>query len=270
MDDVVAIVKHEGEFEATLTKALRLIGGFGELTSPVVIKPNICADYDKTGFAVTRTEVVEALLTLIFNHNRQLPVKIVESDSGAKWADDAYKIFGYTRLATKMQRAGFDVSLLNLSHAPVSSVKLEGLYFKDVEIPDIVADPKYFISLAVAKMHGISIITGALKNLFGLIPRKDQRVYHPHLHDVIVDLTRVVKPDLSIIDARVGLDGWMGEKRWNFNAFIVGRNPVSVDAVMAKILGFNPVEIRHLREAEKIGLGSLNPEIVGSTLKELE
>jgi uncharacterized protein (DUF362 family) len=200
MDDVVAIVKHEGTFEATLTKALTLIGGFGEFTSPIVIKPNICADYDRTGFAVTRTEVVEALLALMFKRNPHLPVKIVESDSGAKWADEAYEIFGYTRLATKMQRSGFDVTLLNLSHAPTSSVKLDGLHFKDPEIPDIVIGPNYFVSLAVAKIHGIATITGALKNLFGLIPRKDQRVYHPHIHDVIVDLSRAVRPDLSIVD----------------------------------------------------------------------
>jgi uncharacterized protein (DUF362 family) len=269
MDDVVAIVTHEGDVEATLTQALSLIGGF-EITSPVVVKPNICADYDRSGFAVTRTEVVDALLTLMFKRDRRLPVKIVESDSGAKWADEAYNIFGYTRLATKMRRAGFDVTLLNLSHAPTSSVRLDGQFFRDPELPDLVVGPNYLVSVAVAKTHGIATITGAMKNLFGLIPRKDQRVYHPHIHDVIVDLCRVVRTDLAVVDARVGLDGWMGVKRWDFNAFIVGRNPVSVDAVMASAMGFDPSEIPHLHEAEKFGLGSLTPEIVGMNLKTRE
>ena len=270
MGDSVALVKHEGDLKETLKKAVDLVGVFGSLRSPIVIKPNICADYDRTGFAVTDVNVVELLVGLILTEDKELSVEIVESDSGSKWADEAFEIFGYKSLEENMKRLGFDVSLTNLSHSPTNVVKLDGLHFKELRLPRIVLGSKYFVSLAVAKTHGLAFITGALKNLFGLIPRKDQHVYHPYIHEVIVDLTRVVKPDLCIIDARVGLEGWMGPTKRSLDIFIVGKNPVSVDATMARAMGFEPGKIRHLVEAEKVGLGSLDPEVRGIELESIK
>lgn len=270
MGDSVALVKHEGDLRETLKKAIDLVGGFGSLRSPIVIKPNICADYDRTGFAVTDVNVVELLIGLILKKDMELSVEIVESDSGSKWADEAFEIFGYKSLEENMKRLGFDVSLTNLSHSPTNVVKLDGLHFKELELPRIILGSKYFVSLAVAKTHGLAFITGALKNLFGLIPRKDQYIYHPYIHEVIVDLNKVVKPDLSIIDARVGLEGWMGPTKRRLDILIVGKNPVSVDATMARAMGFEPEKIRHLVEAEKIGLGSLNPEVRGIELESVK
>ena len=270
MGDSVALVKHKGDLEETLEKAIDIIGGFGQLRSPVIIKPNICADYDRTGFAVTDVNVVELLIRLILKEDRELSVKIVESDSGSKWADEAFEIFGYQSLEEKMKNLGFDISLINLSHSPTSLIKLDGLYFKELELPRIILGSKYFISLAVAKTHGLSFITGALKNLFGLVPRKDHHIYHPSIHEVIVDLTKVIKPDLCIIDARVGLETWMGPTKRRLDTFIVGKNPVSVDSTMARAMGFEPRKIQHLVEAEKIGLGSLNPEVRGIELESIE
>jgi uncharacterized protein (DUF362 family) len=191
----------------------------------------------------------------------------VESDSESKFADEAFEKFGYKILEEKMRKLGFDVSLVNLSHSPISQVKLDGLYFKNPELPNLITGSKYFVSVAIPKTHYLTFITGTLKNLFGLLPRKDQSFYHSSINAVIVDLNRLVRPDLSIIDARVGLEGWEGPKTRRINAFILGRKPVCVDATMARIMGFNPEKIRHLVEAEKHGLGSLNPKILGKSLK---
>jgi uncharacterized protein (DUF362 family) len=270
MTDIVALVKYNGDVEKTLEKAFDLIDGFEVLKSPVIIKPNICADFDRTGFAVTDVEVVEALIKLVLKIDKDTSIKIVESDSGSKWADEAFELFGYTLLEEKMRNLGFDVSLTNLSRSPTTQARLDGLYFKDPELPDMIVGSKFFISLAVAKTHRLTYITGVLKNLFGLLPRKDQIVYHPHLHEVIVDLNRMVRPDLCIVDARVGLEGWAGLKTRCLNTFIVGKNPVSVDATMARAMGFEPTEIRLLREAEKFDLGDMNPKVLGTSLESIK
>ncbi len=65
----------------------------------------------------------------------------------------------------------------------------------------------YFSSVAVAKTHGLTNITGVIKNLFGLLPRKNKSFYHPHINDVIIDLNRFVKLGLCIVDAIVGMEG---------------------------------------------------------------
>ena len=265
--DSAAIVKYEGYVGKALEEGIKLLGGFGVLQSPFVIKPNICAYVVKTRFAVTDVKIVEALINLVLKKDRSLSIKIVESDSESKFADDAFEKFGYKSLEERMVKLGFDVSLVNLSHSPISSVKLDGLYFKNPELPNLITGSKYFVSIAIPKTHYLTFITGTMKNLFGLLPRKNQSFYHASINAVIVDLNRLVRPDLSIVDARVGLEGWEGPKTRRINTFILGRKPVCVDATMARIMGFRPEKIRHLVEAEKHGLGSLNPKILGKGLK---
>lgn len=265
--DSVVIVNYEGDVGETLEEGIRLLGGFGVLKSPFIIKPNICASVVKTGFAVTDVKVVEALMNLVLEEDRDLSIKIVESDSESKFVDEAFEKFGYKSLEEKMRESGFDVSLVNLSHSPTVPVKLDGLYFKNPELPNLITGSKYFVSVAVAKTHYLTFITGTLKNLFGLLPRKDQSFYHANINEVIVDLNRLARPDLCIVDARVGLEGWEGPKTRRLNAFILGRKSVSVDATMARVMGFKPEKIRHLVEAEKYNLGSLKPKILGESLK---
>ncbi|MCK5045395.1 MAG: DUF362 domain-containing protein [Candidatus Heimdallarchaeota archaeon] len=263
---VVALVKDENNIEQSIKIGIELINGFQNLKSPVVIKPNICTLNDKTGFAVNDVRVVEALLNLIFKEDQDLSIKIVESDSMSKFADEAFEKFGYRNLEEKMQQADFDVSLINLSQSPTVETDFEGNYFKNPNFPDILVDPHFFISLAVAKTHSLTTLTGALKNLFGLLPRKDQSFYHPHITDVIVDLNRFIQPDLCIVDARVALEGWNGPKSNSLDRFIIGKTTVATDATLARILGFKPEEIHHLTEAESYNLGSLSPKVVGEKI----
>jgi len=267
MVDSVALMNYEGDVQKALEGGIELIGGFGVLKSPLIIKPNICTHVDKTGFAVTHVEVVEALVKLVLKENENLSIKIVESDSESKFADKAFEKFGYSRLEEKMRSLGFDVSLVNLSRSLTASANLKGLYFNNPKLPSTIVRSGYIVSLAVAKTHPLTFVTGALKNLFGLLPRKDQSFYHPHINDVIVDLNRLVRPDLCIVDARVGLEGWEGPKTRRINMFIVGRKPVSVDATMARVMGFKPEKIHHLAKAEKYELGTLDPKVLGKSLK---
>jgi len=267
MMDSVALVKYEGDVRKALEEGIELLGGFGALRSPFIMKPNICTSLDKTGFAVTDVKIVEVLINLVLEKDNDLSIKIVESDSESKFADEAFEKFGFKDLEKKMRKMGFDVSLINLSRLPTIAIKLDGLYFKNPELPNVITNPGYFTSLAVAKTHDLTFVTGTLKNLFGLLPRKDQSFYHAHINDVIVDLNRLVRPDLCIVDARVGLEGWDGPKTRRLDTFILGKKPVSVDATMARIMGFKPESIRHLVSAQKYGLGTLNPKVLGESLE---
>ena len=267
MLDSVALVKYKNNIKKTLETGIGLIDGFKNLQSPVLIKPNICTQIDKTGFAVNDVQVVETLIKLLLKENQDLSIKIVESDSISKFADEAYLKFGYKSLEEKMQISGSDVSLINLSHSPTIEINFEGNYFKNPKLPEILLGSKFLISLAIAKTHFLTFLTGTLKNLFGLLPRKDQTFYHPHINDVIVDINRLIRSNLCIVDARVGLEGWAGPKSRRLDRFIIGRKPVSTDATMARIMGFQPEEVLHLIEAEKYDLGSLNPTVLGEKIE---
>jgi len=280
--DTVALVKHKGDLSAasrfkTLEEALELIGGFGSLRSPFIIKPNLCThpSWDITRFATTSIKMVEALANLALREDSKLSIRIVESDSEDKFADEAiFKKWGYKDLEERLRKSGFDISLLSLSQPPLVKVKFDGLYFKEVELNKLLTDPRYFVSIAVAKTHPLTFVTGTIKNLFGLLPKKEKATYHPsdriiEFNQLLVDLTRLVTPDLCIIDAIVGMEGVVTGRPRRINAIIAGKKPVPVDATMARLMGFQPERIRHLVEAEKYGLGTLNPAVLGESLESL-
>lgn len=265
--DTVALLKCNKNFEETLYEGLELIGGFGELRSPLVLKPNICTGNDHTGCANVKLEVVEALVNLILQEKKDTEIKIVESDSMSKFADKAYERYGFRAYVEKAQSQGANVSLINLTNTKLSKFLYDGYYFKDPELPLVLKDSGYIASVALAKTHSLTMITGALKNLFGLLPRKDQVFYHPDIHEVILDLNRMFRSNLCLIDGRIGLEGVISGNPRPLGCIILGKNPVSVDSTMARLMGFNPERIRHIVEAEKHGLGSINPKIVGDELE---
>ena len=265
--DSVAVVKVNHELEIPLREGLQLIGGFGSLQSPVIIKPNICTISDNTGFSVTDVLTIKALITLLLNEEANLSIKIVESDSQSKWANEAFDKFGYTELANNFQKQNFDVSCVNLSECETEHIPFEGKYFTNPELPDVLINPGYVISVAVAKTHYLTFITGVLKNLFGFLPRKNQSFYHSNINEVIVDLVRLFPPNLCIVDARVGIEGWNGPKTRRLDTLILGHKPASVDATMLRVIGFDPERIRHVVEASKFDQGSLDPVILGESVE---
>jgi len=260
--DKVVLLRCVGNFEETLHKALDLFGGY-EPRSPLIIKPNLCTGNDHTGCANVKVEVVESLAGYVLRQNHDLSIKIVESDSMSKYADKAFERYNYKAYAKSQKSKGFDVELINLSNAPLRKFSFQGDYFQSPELPEVLSGVGDFASVALAKTHSLTMITGALKNMFGLLPRKDQDYYHPQIHEVILDLNRMFRSSLCLIDARVGLEGVISGTPKKVGCVILGSNPVSVDATMARIMGFEPERIRHIVEASEHGLGSMDPEVLG-------
>ena len=262
----VALVKYKDNINECLEKGLEHIGGFGTLESPVLIKPNICTVNDDTGYSVTRVETVKALIEILLQADEKLSIKIIESDSMSKFAEESFQKFGYTHLCKDMQSAGFEVSTVDLSKESLMELNFNGDYFENPKLPEILLNAGYFISVAVSKTHYLSFVTGVLKNLFGVLPRKDQAFYHPKITEVIVDLARIIRPNLNIVDARVGVEEWNGPKTRKLDAFIIGHGAVSVDATMARIMGFDPEGIRHIRETYDYDLGPISPTVLGESI----
>ncbi len=265
--DTVALVGCKDNFGEALGEAIELIGGLGGLGSPLILKPNICTDNDHTGCANVKVGVVEALVDYVLEEDGGLEVRIVESDSMSKYANRAFERYGYRAYVEKLQGLGVNISLINLSKSSLAPFDYDGCYFKKPELPSPLADAGSFVSVALAKTHSLTWVTGALKNMFGLLPRKDQNFYHPEIYEVILDLNRMFRSGLCLIDGRMGLEGVISGNPRKLGCVILGRSPVSVDATMARVMGFDPGRIRHIVEAAGHGLGSLDPVVVGDDLE---
>jgi len=261
----VSVLKLKIGIRETLRKGINLVGfDFPDL--PILIKPNMCTETDIYGAANTDIQVIKALTDTILEENPESKVIIIESNSAGKNIENAFNHLGYFKLEKKYQNLGYDLSLVNLSEKPKTSIYFDGLYFDKLELPAILTKPKFFISVAKAKTHSLTFITGVLKNQFGCLPEKDKTRYHRYIDKVIVDLNRILQPDMCVVDALVGLEGRTG-RPIKIGALIFGREPASVDAILTRVMGFNPRRVKHILLAAKYGLGVLDPEVIGNPIE---
>jgi hypothetical protein len=116
----------------------------------------------------------------------------------------------------------------------------------------------FIVNLPVIKTHSRTGITCGLKNMKGVLPGVEKkRTHRMGLDRGIVDLNRVMKPPLTVVDALVGRAGThtRPEDRITLDAIIAGRDVVAVDAVCATLMGFDVDEVLHVRLADEAGLG---------------
>ena len=128
------------------------------------------------------------------------------------------------------------------------------------------------LHLPTVKTHGHSITTGAVKNAFGGLLREMRHYCHKYIHETLVDLMMMQKelhPGLfAVADGSIAGDG-AGPRTMvprEKNVIIAGGDSVALDAIAARLMGFDPMEIPYLRMCHERGLGVADPqeiEVVG-------
>ncbi len=139
-------------------------------------------------------------------------------------------------------------------------LKLNDIFPEGIEIPSIYPG-KDILHLPTVKTHGHSITTGAIKNAFGGLLKEVRHYAHKYIHEVMVDLLLMQKelhPNVfAVMDGTVAGDG--AGPRTMFpkvkNVILASSDSVAIDAVAAKLMGFDPNEIPYLRMATEMGLG---------------
>ncbi len=151
------------------------------------------------------------------------------------------------------------------------------LLMLDKIFPEGIQIPKMFIGkqvlhLPTVKTHGHSITTGSIKNAFGGLLKEVRHYAHKYIHEVLVDLMIMQKelhPGMfTVMDGTVCGDGagprTMMPKIHNY--ILASDDCVAIDAVAAKMMGFDPMEIPYIRMCHEQELGIGDPkdiEIVG-------
>jgi len=140
------------------------------------------------------------------------------------------------------------------------------------------AEADVIINVAKLKTHALATYTGAIKNMYGVIPGLVKAELHfsnqtvEGFSNVIIDIDENVKQSLNIIDAVVGMEGdgpGSGTPR-DIGALIASASPYAADVIGSKIVGFNSEEIPMLREAKRRGLWSEeNVELVGDPIDDI-
>ena len=147
----------------------------------------------------------------------------------------------------------------------------------DQIFPDGIFIPDYFmgkniVHLPTVKTHSYTQTTGALKNAFGGLLNVNRHYTHTWIHDTIVDLLAIQKEIHSGLFCTMdGTTAGSGPGPRTLiphqkDVILASEDQVAIDAVAAKMMGFDPMSIRYIRHATERGLGQGDPreiEIVG-------
>jgi uncharacterized protein (DUF362 family) len=148
---------------------------------------------------------------------------------------------------------------------------LDKVYPQGVFIPKALVGMN-IVHLPTVKTHVFTTITGAMKNAFGGLLHRNRHYTHAVIHDTLVDLLTIqqdIHPGIfAVMDGTFAGDG-PGPRamRWHEkNILLASADQVAIDAVSAKLQGFDPMSIRFIRRAHEMELGIGDPkqiEIVG-------
>lgn len=148
-------------------------------------------------------------------------------------------------------------------------------FVPSVSLSRAVVEADVIISLPKFKTHGLTVITGAIKNSYGFLPGAQKAMLHKaagtpaRFHELVVDVFRLRPPDLFIVDAVVGMEGNgpASPELREIGLILAADNAVALDSVIAGMMGCEPDSLGFLRRAKELGLGDYslnNIEIVGT------
>jgi uncharacterized protein (DUF362 family) len=143
-------------------------------------------------------------------------------------------------------------------------LKLNEIFPGGIEIPAIYPG-KNIVHLPTVKTHGHAVTTGSIKNSFGGLLKEVRHHAHKYMHEVLVDLLYMQKelhPGIfTVMDGTVCGDG-AGPRTMEpvvGNVILAGADSVAIDAVAARLMGFDPLSIPYLRMCHDRGLGVADP-----------
>jgi len=274
----VAVVKgstepSDKELDAHVRKAIEMAGGLKDIIKKgdtVIIKPNIVVPTTHETAAVTDPRVCRTIADMV----KELGGKpiIGESSSIGVVTEEAIQEAGYG----KLREQGYIV--LDFSKEKSVTVPIpKGKKMKEVTLPKVVADAQVIIDVPIMKTHDQCEVTLALKNMKGILLDKGKRdLHHTYgIFDGVADICTVRKPDFSVVDAILAMEG-LGPVSGDvvpMGLIIAGQDPVAVDTVGTKIMGFEVWENGCIAAAEAQGIGTSDLqkiEIVGESIANVQ
>ncbi len=259
--------------QAAVRRAVDLMGGIGSFIRSgerVLIKPNLLKGRPPADAVTTHPEIVRAVIRLV----HQAGARAFVGDSPG--IGDLRAVAERSGVLAVIEQEG--ASLAEFDDAV--TIKGRGR-FQRFEIAHAAFDADAIINLPKLKTHGMTVLTGAVKNLFGCVPGKRKVQWHFNTgvdHDsftrMLVDLASLLKPRLTVMDAIVGMEGngpGSGDPR-RIGIVLAGKDPVALDVVSGLVVGLSPEDLPVIRAARGAGVGETrldNIEILGAELSGL-
>ena len=263
-----------------IRQAVDLLGGMKKFVSPgdtVVIKGNFFAPYPPPVIVDRRT--VAALVRQLYEAGAS-SVTLCEAVSvGTKLGRGQSTAFVLDEMGIRDAAEGAGARVVCLEDEERVRVKIpDGKSIGEVAYPKLMLDCDVLIDLPCMKMHGMTFVTLGMKNFQGIL--NDEEKYYAHRDDLeqkLVDLFKIRKPDLTLIDGITAMEGnGAGESGipHPMNLYIASADVVAADCVATACMGIEDVfsvPINRIADYDGIGNGKLeNIEVVGAQIDEVK
>jgi uncharacterized protein (DUF362 family) len=265
MDSRIVVSKGENPYRTT-RQALRQLPLPGLMGRKVLIKPNAGRVALPGQGVTTHPSVVEATI----DHLREMGTNDIVIGESCIFGVNAQEAFQMTGMKGVSEKKG--VRLIDLDRfAPMEISIPGGKVIQKVKVPALLKQFDYIISIPVMKTHMHTQVTLSIKNMKGLLWRKEKARFHQlrcdgeitrghrELDLAISEMALVLFPHLAVIDGTVGMEG-MGPAYGTpkkAGIVVVGNNPLSADAVATRLMGFDPRDVPHLKLLAEKGLGEI-------------
>jgi len=242
----VTIFSARDSMNGILKQAVKDAGLSGK--QRIFIKPNLSHPEYVQG-VVTDPKLTFELVSLLRDGAEEV---IVGESDGFNYP--CRLAFEKTGTADAVKRAGGTV--INLSEDKVVKVQFpdKGV-IKQLFLPKTLLDADAVVDLPLMKTHEFMMYSGAIKNLFGCVP-SNRRIYlHPYLPEVFYRLYALLKPQLTIMDARVGIEG-NGPTKGNpvkMDLILTSNCALAIDVAATRIMRLNWKETYLHYIAQKVG-----------------
>ena len=224
----------------------------------VLVKPNILASVTPDKGVTTHPAVVDA----ICSYCKPLGVKVfIGESSGSAAARGTANAFERSGLAAVAKRWG--VEFINFDDDEHIVVKPQGATrMKNVKIAKRLQDMDCIIDACKMKTHMLTGFTGAVKNMFGILPGRAKVNAHTQGKDlrtfshIMIDIFLAGVPRICVMDAIVGMEG-NGPSSGTLKQtglVLASDDAFAMDIVASRIMGFSRKELVYLRLAQRRGL----------------
>lgn len=251
----------------SLRQVLEPLGGMKAFVPPkarVVIKPNLLMSKKPEDATTTHPALVRAVAEEVQRAGAG-DILIADSPGGLYNKQLLKAVYSTAGMEEVSRQTGvplnYNLETVEVSHPAGETVKGMTLIRPVVEA-DVVID------LCKLKTHGMTMYTGAVKNLFGCIPGTMKAEYHFRLQQVpefcgmLVDIATFVKPALCIMDAVVGMEGAgpSGGTPRKLGLLMASANPFELDLMASSLIGYRPDEVPTVAIGIRRGLSPGSPE----------
>lgn len=259
-----------------LLKSLDFLGGLERIIRPksrVFVKINhLSPPSPPNDMIVTHPAFTKELLGLLLD----IGCEITVGDDIQSKKEDGFLISGYRKICSAL-----GVRLVNLKEIGFREISCNGQILTKVYISPLVLDSDFLINLPKLKTHSFMAFTGAIKNMYGVIPHGLRCSYHREyakseiFGQMLVDIFSCAPPHLNIMDAIHAMEGEgpsAGSSK-KVGLILASSDGVALDAVASKIIGLDPMQIHTTINAAKRGLGTAQMaeiEILGEKIQDID